>query len=289
MAPASPTVARWELALRLKRRREELGLTVKQITDELGFTRNYWSQVEHEKTVLAADKLTALGALFRFDDATLAELHELRTVARQRGWWADYADQLDDEMQRFFGLEQGATAIRNFESLLIPGLLQTERYARSVFESDPGFRPVDVDRLVEMRLRRQALLDGPNALRADFLISEAALHQHVNEDGTVQRDQLRYMVDAIATRSATLAIHVIPFTQPLGPLVSSSTLILMRFSGPHVPTVLWQEGIRPVKPTESSDEVHLAELSFDTAWEASLSVEESVDILQKTATAISKD
>ena len=141
VAPASPTVARWELALRLKRRREELGLTVKQITDELGFTRNYWSQVEHEKTVLAADKLTALGALFRFDDATLAELHELRTVARQRGWWADYADQLDDEMQRFFGLEQGATAIRNFESLLIPGLLQTERYARAVFRVRPRFPP----------------------------------------------------------------------------------------------------------------------------------------------------
>ena len=71
MAPSSPTVARWELALRIKARREELGLTVQAIADHLGFSRNYWSAIENERSVLADDKFDALMKLLELDDETI--------------------------------------------------------------------------------------------------------------------------------------------------------------------------------------------------------------------------
>ncbi|MDH3682423.1 MAG: Scr1 family TA system antitoxin-like transcriptional regulator, partial [Acidimicrobiia bacterium] len=164
MAPTSPTVARWELALRIKRRREELGISVKEITDHLGFSRNYWSAVENERAVLAEDKFDGLLRLFKFTDQDASELRDLRVAARQRGWW-DSSTELDDEMKRFVGLEQGAVEIRNFESLLIPGLLQTRDYARAYLTSDPMFGAVDVEPLVATRERRQGRLDDHDPLR----------------------------------------------------------------------------------------------------------------------------
>src|SRR5262245_45197639 len=124
MPPQSPTLASWELGLRLRQRREQLGVEVKTITERLGFSRNYWSAVENERKILSAEKLPQVLDLLEYDDEERAELTELREAARQRGWWSSYSALFGSELLRYYGLEHGAQTIRTYESLLIPGLLQ---------------------------------------------------------------------------------------------------------------------------------------------------------------------
>src|SRR5262245_24904150 len=107
MPPLSSTVATWELALRLRERRDRLGIEVETITEALGFTRNYWSAVENERRILAEEKLAALMELFEFDHDEQRELLALRESAKQRGWWAQFSGLFSDRLQRFFGLEHG--------------------------------------------------------------------------------------------------------------------------------------------------------------------------------------
>ena len=95
MESPSPVVARWELVLRLRERRNQLDIDVKDITRELRFTRNYWSAIENERKIISAENLAKLAALLEFDDEETAQLLELRDIAKERGWWADYSALLD--------------------------------------------------------------------------------------------------------------------------------------------------------------------------------------------------
>ena len=179
-APPSPVVASWELALRLKRRREQLGVEVRTITEALGFTRNYWSAVENERKILSRESLTRILELFEFDAEEKEELLALRAAAKERGWWTRYPALFDNEIQRLFGLEQGARSIRDYENLLIPGLLQTADYTRGIMMPDVTMRPVEVDQRIEARLRRQErLIDSNDPFKFTAVISEASLRQQI--------------------------------------------------------------------------------------------------------------
>ncbi len=261
MAPSSPTVARWELALRIKARREELGLTVQAIADHLGFSRNYWSAVENERSVLADDKFEALMKLMKFDDETIDELTSLHATSRERSWWADYPG-LDDETRRFLGLESGASRLRNFESLTIPGLLQTPAYAAAVFDSDPLFPRVEIDQLVELRMQRQQRLFKNRSVSLTAVFSEASTLQHVADPDT-QMEQLRHLVKIGEEDRDIVELRMVPFTAPLGPLITSSTLLLMDFESDHLATVGWQEAIRPIGVIEDEEQLKRAILGFE--------------------------
>ena len=237
----SPVVAGWELALRLRRRREELGIEVRTITQRLKFSRNYWSAVENERKVLSEESLVELLRLFEFDEREQRELLELRSAAKERGWWTGYAV-LDDELQRLVGLEAGAHSVRAYESLLIPGLLQTPDYARALMTPDVNVRRVEVDQLVEARLRRHDRLTGVNPLRLTALISESALRQEVG-GRAVLRGQLEYLREMLEKHSDTVEIRVIPFSVTSCGLFGASTACLIDFQNPRLPTVIWQETV----------------------------------------------
>src|ERR1700742_4002493 len=110
----SPVVAGGELALRLRERREELNLDGKTIGDQLGFTRNYWSAVENERKLLTDENLDKVIGLFGFTHAEGRELHDLSAAARERHWAADYAGLLDSQLQRLYGIEDGADSVRTY-------------------------------------------------------------------------------------------------------------------------------------------------------------------------------
>jgi len=180
-------VAKWELVLRIRERREQLGIRVYDITQRFGFTRNYWSAIENEHKILPESTLRDLLDFLKFGDEDRQQLLDLRTKATESGWWAEYSQLFDTDIQRLFGLEQGARQIRAYESLLIPGLLQTADYARAIMTSDITVRPVEVEQRVAARLRRQQRLHGDNPLNLTVIISEATLkQQHSQLDGFSQ-------------------------------------------------------------------------------------------------------
>ncbi|RSM46062.1 XRE family transcriptional regulator [Amycolatopsis balhimycina DSM 5908] len=269
-APQSPVVASWELALRLKRRREQLGVEVRTITETLGFTRNYWSAVENERKILSQESLARIIELFEFDDEEKEELLALRTAAKERGWWTRYSALFDNEIQRLYGLEQGARGIRDYENLLIPGLLQTADYTRAIMMPDVTMRPVEVDQRVEVRLRRQArLLDENDAFTFTAVISEASLRQQIGGP-RVLRDQLRHLATLIERYPSKLDIRVIPFTATACGLFGGATVVLIDFDNPQLPTLAWQETVTSWGIIDDPTQVRNLTTTFEDAYRLAL-------------------
>lgn len=250
MAP-SPVVARWELSRRLATRRKELGVDVKTITTALDFTRNYWSAVENDRTLIAEDKLRALFDLLQFGEQDQQELLQLREESRARGWWDD--SPIDGDVKRFIGLEDGAVRIRAYEGNIMPGLLQTQEYTRALLEADPFFSPVDVENALTTRSRRQQRLSGTSPIQLVAILSEGALRQRVGTAEAHAR-QLRHICHLASTDRSPVVIRVLPFDTNPGIIASSSTLLFFDFGDRHLQTVAWQEAVRPLGIIEEDDE-----------------------------------
>lgn len=280
MPPMSPTVASWELNLRLKARRVEIGMDVAVICKTLGFTRNYWSAVENDRKILAADKLDRLLDLLEYDKDEKRELLNLREEAKNRGWWTAYSALFDDEILRLFGLEHGAQAVRTYESLLIPGLLQTADYARALMSSNLGVRPIEVDQRLEVRLRRQQRLFGDDPLHLTVIMSQAALLQ---ETGglRVLVGQLAHLAKMIENLPETLHVRVVPFTATTYDLFGASTFHLIDFASTRLPTLAWQEMATSWGILPNNEAVRGLNLVYREGYEHSLSREDSYELIMQ--------
>ncbi|MGK8520872.1 helix-turn-helix domain-containing protein [Nocardia asteroides] len=286
MAPLSPTVARWELMLRIKRRRTEFDLSASVIAKELGFTLSYWSKVEKDR-VLAEDKLLKLMSLLEFDPAEREEMLRLRDIAKRRGWWSEYAGLVSDEVLRFYGLEHGARDVRSYTSILIPGLLQTEDYARAVIANDRArIRQVEIERWVEIRMRRQARLTGSEPLRVTAIVNEAALTQRTG-GVAVLKGQLRHLLSVIQTRAETVDIRVVPFDAPGGALLTGASFHLLGFDNALLPDVAWTETLVHFGVIEEVEPVrHLATMFGNTLAEHALPRNETVTLIENRLAAL---
>jgi transcriptional regulator with XRE-family HTH domain len=281
--PTSPTVARRVLALRLKERRHELGISVKTITDQLGFSRNYWSAIENDRSVLAVDKFEALFDLLRFNDTERAELLALRQQGRGRGWWMDFPI-LDNEDQKdirqFYGLEAGASHVLTWEGAFITGLLQTEEYARALISSSPSVSMVDIKQFVDIRLRRQERFRSAAPFRLTTVMSEAALHQEIG-DAAVLGQQLGHLVDIIEKLGNTVDVRIMPFSASPGSIVGASTLHILDFAGGQLDSMIWTESITAVSIVDDPRISLQVRLSYEQALERSLDREASLEIIEE--------
>lgn len=279
VAPQSPTVASWELALRLRQRREQLGIEVKTITEKLSFTRNYWSAVENDRKILTPEKLTTLLALFELDEEEKLELMALREAARQRGWWMRYSALFSEQVFRYYGLEHGAQTIRTYESLLIPGLLQSQNYARALMSADVTVRPVEVDERVHFRMLRQERLSGENPLKFTAVLSQAALMQQIGGPDVLY-EQLVHLVGLIEDNRDTVEVRIIPFTATSCGLFGSSTLHLMDFASPRLPAIAWRETVTSMGIVEDTNSLRDMNRTYAEALDASLSNDETLALIK---------
>lgn len=280
MSAPSPVVASWELALRLKQQRERLKIEVKAITDALGFSRNYWSAVENERRILSPEALIRVLDLFKFDKKERAELLALRIAAKERGWWSNYSDLFDADIQRLFGLEQGAQGVRGYESLLIPGLLQTSAYIRAIMLPAVTLPQVEVDERVEARLRRQARLEDPDdPFTLTAIISEAALRQQIG-GREVLKQQLVHLADLIESHPRKLDVRVIPFTATACGLFGAATVHLIDFESPRLPTLAWQESVTAWGVIDDEVQVRDIAKTYQDAYEGALSQDESLHLVR---------
>jgi transcriptional regulator with XRE-family HTH domain len=280
VALPSPVVAGWELVLRLRERREQVGVEVKQITQKLGFSRNYWSAVENERKILSEDALKKMLDLLEFGPEESRQMLELREIAKDRGWWSDYSALFDGELQRFFGLEHGAHSIRSYDSLLIPGLLQTADYARAVIHPDVTVPRVQVEQRVAVRMRRQRRLDDEASLRLTAVISEAALHQQIGGPD-VLRGQLEHLIAMIEKYPENLHVHVVPFTATACSLFGGATANLIDFENPRLPTVVWQETVTAWGVIDDRAQVEAISAAFTEALQRSADRRESKEIVTR--------
>ncbi|MFR9729329.1 helix-turn-helix domain-containing protein [Saccharopolyspora sp. MS10] len=286
MAPESPLVAAWELGVRLKEAREQVGMTGTKAAEAIGVTQNYLSNIEHGRRKIAESKLTALLETYLLDAAESAELVELRKAADGRGWWSRYSGLFAPELLRYFGFEHGAEEIRSYESGVMSGLLQTREYAHAVHSGDrANLRGSEIDRRVEARQVRQRRITGPDPLRAVILLTEGALRQQVGGP-RVLAQQLEHVLDLVHAHADTLTVRVMPFTAGSYGAMGSSTFHLLTFPSTRLRRLAWVESVTSFNLIDSDLRVHQCSLSFDEALDKTADPVSSEEIIREVLNSI---
>lgn len=278
----SPVVQAWELGLRLRQRREEIGLTAAAAGRAIGIIQAYVSGVEAGRVKLPAARLARIVEVYELDPEEAAELEELRAGASRRGWWHEYSQLFPAEFIRFLGYEAGAERIRFYDSELVPGLLQTEAYARAVITGGTTtIRLTEVERRVAARMARQARLHAENPIRVTAVLGEGALRQQVGGPA-VMSAQLDHLVRLAAERPEQIEIRVLPFTAGAHPALGGSFQILS-FPSPRLPDLVWQEVLTSIDIIDQSARVIDYQVTFAEARERALSSEDSLDLIRQIA------
>ncbi len=234
-----PTVARMILGIQLHRMREAAGISPDQAGYEIRASRSKISRMENGQVRFKERDVTDLLTLYGITDARTRDgLVALAKQANTPGWWARYGDILADWFELYLGLEMAASVIRTFELQFVHGLFQTEDYARAVTVLGHTAAPKDeIERRVNIRLKRQDLLTGAKPPQVWSVIDEGALRRPVGGP-VVMRGQLEHLIAVSALRQVT--IQVVPFARG-GHAAAGGSFTILRFGDPDVPDVVYLE------------------------------------------------
>ena len=206
--PHSPTVRGRKVGSELRRLRERAELSADQAAAQLGpgWSRFKVIRIEKAQTKPTAKQITAMLDLYG-DDGQRAALMELYEHSWRRGWWTDYSDVFRGS---YVALEDDAARIDEWSPQVVPGLLQTDEYAREVIRAGWPGDEAGVHRRVQARMTRKALLGrtDPAAPSLTAILDEAVLRRPIGGPD-VMRAQLRALLDA--ARRPNVTIRVLPF------------------------------------------------------------------------------
>ncbi|RNG24556.1 helix-turn-helix domain-containing protein [Streptomyces botrytidirepellens] len=206
----SPTERQRRLGAELRRLREQAGLTLNEAGALIDMGRVHLTHIEGGRTAIATDRLRRLCESYGCTSSPLTEALVSLSEDKGKGWWSAYKKDMPAAALDLAELESRATSLRSYESLFIPGLFQSEDYTRAMFRvSDVVTNPVDIDRAVEFRMRRQAALTAEDPPAVHAVIHEAALHMRFG-GSAVTRKQLLRLVELAELPHVT--IQVLPFT-----------------------------------------------------------------------------
>ncbi|MEU8925040.1 helix-turn-helix transcriptional regulator [Kitasatospora sp. NPDC048545] len=266
---ATPTVRRRMLGAELRRIREGLNLRVDDVAARLGWHQSKVSRLENGRHGVKANEVGILLDVYEVTDPQTREA--LATLAREgkrRVWWQPYSDVISQRYASFISFEAEAVSIRNFESSLVPGLLQTADYARAVIR---GLRPEAtsevINALVDVRLARQnAALRREDPLKLWAIVDEAALRRVVGSK-TVMAKQLQQLV--AASKEPNVTLQVVPFEAGAHAGVLGSFVIL-EFPVRNDLDVVYTEAMTSSLYLERDDDVTAHDQAFDRLRAAAL-------------------
>jgi transcriptional regulator with XRE-family HTH domain len=206
-----PVVQRARLTAELQRIRRDAGKTQEEVARALDWSPSKLIRIEGGNVGIST---TDLQALLRYcgvtEEARVQELSTLARGARARGWWDPYKQELDPAFSTYLGYELGASFIRSCNPLVIPGLLQTEEYARALtIEYQPA--PV-AETVIEVRMLRQdKIFSREDRLQQHYILDEAAIRRRVGgqRDPGIMPRQLKHLIE-LSTRP-DITIELIPF------------------------------------------------------------------------------
>ncbi|WPW19498.1 helix-turn-helix domain-containing protein [Streptomyces sp. HNS054] len=279
----SPTARRRRLSIELKKLRERSALTCAQVGQALDWSG---SKVNRMETGSGRVQPSDVDALCRFYD-TSDELREfLKSLAREaktRGWWQVHGAGVPEWFNIYIGLEQDASTLRQYQCEVLPGLMQTEAYARQLHTTGAHMSAEDIDRAVRVRLERQDMLTRPEAPDAWFVVNEGAV-RNVIGDREVMRDQLEKVLEAAHLPSVTL--QVLPFDSGTYPATGSFTML--GFPAPEDPDLVYRDGITDAVYLEGEHHVREYTRAFDGLRAAALSPQRSARLVQSVVKEYSK-
>jgi transcriptional regulator with XRE-family HTH domain len=234
-----PTALRILLGAQLRRLREARRITLDEAGKVIRASGSKVSRLETGRVGFKdrdiADLLTLYGVT---DEQQRNALRDLARSASARGWWHDYSDVLPTWFEAYVGLEEAATSIRAYEIQFVPGLLQTEDYARAVtLLGHYGAPAEEIDRRVRLRMARQALLAEPRPVHLWAVLDEAVLRRPAGRPGVMRR-QLQHLLEAADRPNVT--IQVVPFRAGAH-AAAGGPFSILRFAERDLPDVVYLE------------------------------------------------
>ncbi|MEV7231805.1 helix-turn-helix transcriptional regulator [Polymorphospora sp. NPDC051019] len=284
-----PTVGRRRLRSALRAARERAGYTQEQVIGAMDWSLSKLIRIEAGTVSISTNDLKALLSHYRLTDPEqVSELLELARVARRRTWWSQYKETLPAPFIAYIGLELEASTLSFFQSSGIPGLLQTEGYARATVAAAATTStvfPIDeseIETRVAVRMRRQReMLSRPEPPQVNVVLDEAVLHRQTGGPACI-REQLRHLV-AMGSEPS-MSIQVLPFTA--GTYASQGSFIVLDFPGSDDAPVVYLEGVLAQDIVDRPDLVAPYQQTFQRLREMSLGRDESIATIDRIARQI---
>lgn len=278
------SVYRRQLATRLRELREASGLTLTEVSEQIEVNQGSLSRIETGERGTTPVLVRALLDCYAVTDTELRDdiLDLVRAdKEQQKPWWRKYSTVLTPtRYDGYLALEAGAVVLANYQPLLVPGLLQTEDYARAVIaQMRPDLGADQVDALVKVRMERQeSRLAGERPAELRAVLDEAVLHRVIGSPA-VMRQQCARLVEVGEQPNVT--VQLLPFTLGTHPGLYGPFVILT-FPQPTAPLV-WLENPNNSVYLESQSDVQNYTDTFDQLRASALSPAETLTRLARTA------
>jgi transcriptional regulator with XRE-family HTH domain len=275
----NPTVRRRRLGQELRRLREQKGMTAEEVADRLLVSQSKISRLENGRRSISQRDVRDLCGVYEVEDRRIVDsLMQMAKESRQQGWWHAFGD---IPYSVYIGLETDAASLRVYEPQVVPGLLQTTRYAEAVIAGAlPEATPADIEKRVRVRMRRQdRITDTEHPLRLWAVLDESALRRAVGGAQTMV-EQLEHLLEL--TRLPHVTVQVMPFTMGAHPGVNGQYAIL-EFPEAADSTVVYLEGVTSDLYLEKANDVQSYSVMYEHLRAQALNPDQSREFIEDVA------
>src|SRR3569833_1467824 len=277
-----PVVQRARLTAELQRLRVDAKKTQEEVARALDWSPSKLIRIEGGSVRISTTDLYALLRHYGVtDEERIAALVTLARGARERGWWTPYREHLNDAYSTYLGYELGASSIRSFSPLLVPGLLQTEEYARALAIE---YKPVPVaEAVVEVRMQRQDRMFAREELaQQHYVLDEAVIRRRVGgqRDPDLMPRQLDHLLEM--ARRPDITIELIPFDKGAH-FGMRGEFTVLGFETEQPAGVLYLENMQRPTTVMDSEEVATYLEAFDHLRQLALRADETIAFIKNAA------
>ena len=247
----NPAVLRILLGAQLRRLREAKRITLEQAGNVIRASHSKISRLESGRVAFKDRDIVDLFIYYGVtDQAQIQTLRGIAIRANSRGWWHDYSDILPGWFEEYISLEEAAIQIRGYEVQFVPGLLQTEEYARAVTLLAYS-NPKEISRRVSLRMARQVRLSEAEPVSLGMVLDEAALSRPIGGP-SVMRAQLGHLIEM--SQRPNVTIQVLPFKVG-GHAAAGGPFSVLHFAESDLSDIVYLEQLSTAQYLEKPDMV----------------------------------
>ena len=257
---AGPSVRRLILGSQLRRLREQSGISCAEAGYSIRGSASKISRMETGRISFKERDVDDLLTLYGLgDQEERAQLMSLVAQTKQTGWWHRYNERMPKWFEDYVGLEEAAARIQSWELQFIPGLLQTEDYARmAIVHGHPRAADEMIESMVDLRMRRQRILGGTHPPRLWMVIDESVLHRTLGSASMLKK-QIDRLLEL--TELSHISLQVIPFAK--SGYVAEGAFSILRFAESELPDIAYIEHLTGALYLERPDEIEIYGRAFD--------------------------
>ncbi|MQS37675.1 helix-turn-helix domain-containing protein [Streptomyces katsurahamanus] len=276
---------RRRLGSELKRLREAADVTMDQAAERIGGDKSKISRQENGRQSVSKLEIEALLILYGVDDPRLqTALTTMSRESRRKSWWAQYSDILVAPFQEHLSLESDAARMFVFQSVLVPGLLQTREYAEEVIRSaDKSASEEEIESFLSVRMNRQEILRKENPPQYVCLLDEAVLRRVIGSPGMMAAQLLRLIE---LNNPPRLSIQIVPFGQGWHAGLDGP-FIIYSYPDPMDLDVVNLDYLDGALYLEEDGPVDRYQLAFDQLRSSALPSRQSMELIARAARDLS--